>query len=249
MHSTIRNSLVTVTSFLIMVLIWKFLSMLIGADIILPAPEVTARDLLNILQALDFWPIVGATVFRGLVGFLLSCLAGIAVGLAAGFSSLVYWLLQPYLTVIRTTPVMSIILLALIWFRTEMVPVFVAFLIAFPIICGNVIEGIRNVDRQLLEMARLYRVKGWRIVLELYLPSILPFIVAGASTAMAITWKVIVAAEILSQPPLGIGTQMQDARIYLNTARIFAWTAVIIGVSFLFESLMRAAENRLKAWR
>jgi len=105
------------------------------------------------------------------------------------------------------------------------------------------------VDRQLLEMARLYRVKGWRIVLELYLPSILPFIVAGASTAMAITWKVIVAAEILSQPPLGIGTQMQDARIYLNTARIFAWTAVIIGVSFVFESLMRAAENRLKAWR
>lgn len=249
MHSTTRNSLITLASVVFLLVIWKLIAVVIGADIIMPAPETTIKDFLNIMKGPEFWPSVGATVLRGLAGFFISCLLGLGVGIAAGFSSLVFWMVQPFLTVIRSTPVMAIILLSLIWFNTELVPVFVSCLMGFPIICGNIIQGIQNVDTQLLEMARVYRVKKWRIMLELYLPSILPFLMAGASTAMGIIWKVIIAAEILSQPVLGIGTQMQTAKIYLETARVLSWTMAIIGVSFFFETVMHMLDNKFRAWR
>lgn len=249
MHSITKNSLIALAAVLFLLLVWKLISVVIGADIILPAPETTFRVFVDIMKSPEFWPSVGATVFRGLAGFLISCLLGLGVGIAAGFSSLVFWMVQPFLTVIRSTPVMAIILLALIWFNTELVPVFVSCLMGFPIICGNIIQGIKNADIQLLEMAHVYRVRRWRIVLELYLPSILPFLMAGASTAMGIIWKVIIAAEILSQPVLGIGTQMQTAKIYLETARVLSWTMAIIGVSFCFETLMHMLDNKFRAWR
>lgn len=248
MTSTIKSSLVSLGSVLFLLLVWKILALVIGAEIILPAPETTIFDLVNAVQSTGFWHSVAATVYRGLVGFFVSCLAGIVAGFMAGFSPLIFWALQPFMTVIRTTPVMSFILLALIWFHTEMVPIFVAFLIAFPIIFDNVVQGIKNVDRQLVEMARLFQVKPWRILCELYIPSILPFLAAGTSSAMGLTWKVIIAAEILSQPAFGIGTQMQNARIYLETARILSWTVVIVTISFVFETVLAAIEHKLKAW-
>lgn len=249
MHSTTRNSLITLASVVFLLVIWKLIAVVIGADIIMPAPETTIRDFANIIKSPEFWPSVGATVLRGLAGFFISCILGLGVGIAAGLSSVVYWMVQPFLTIIRSTPVMAIILLALIWFNTELVPVFVSCLMGFPIICGNIIQGIKNVDIQLVQMAHIYQVKPWRIVLELYLPSLLPFFMGGASTAMGIIWKVIIAAEILSQPVLGIGTQMQTAKTYLETARVLSWTIAIIGVSFFFESLMHALDNKFRAWR
>jgi NitT/TauT family transport system permease protein len=143
---------------------------------------------------------------------------------------------------------MSIILLALIWFHTDMVPVFVSFLMAFPIICGNTIQGVRSIDRDLVEMSRIYGVSRREVLTGVYLPSIAPFLLAGASSAMGMTWKVIIAAEILSQPVWSIGTQMQMARIYLETGWVLAWTVVIILVSFVFESLLRLLEAKLAAW-
>lgn len=246
--STTKNRLYTIASILALLLVWKLLAVLWHQEIILPSPEVTLLKLWGVLASPDFWPSVGATVMRGLLGFLISCAAGIVLGFAAGFSAAIYWLLQPWVTVVRTTPVMSIVILAIIWFRSDIVPVFVTFLMIFPIIYGNVVAGIKNTDRQLLEMARIYRVKSSRIIFEVYLPSILPYLLAGATSAMGMTWKVIIAAEILSQPLYAVGTNLMIAKIDLETAQVMAWTVVMIVISFLFENILSAFEKRLKYW-
>jgi NitT/TauT family transport system permease protein len=94
----------------------------------------------------------------------------------------------------------------------------------------------------------MYRVKLRRIVFELYIPSILPYLLAGASNAMGITWKVIIAAEILSQPSFAIGTNLMIAKIELETAQVFAWTVVAIIISFIFEYLLDSLENKFRTW-
>jgi NitT/TauT family transport system permease protein len=247
--STIRNSLLVLSSAVVLVLLWKLLALAIGAEIILPAPEAVARDLIAAMQGAGFLAAVTGTVIRGLASFFVSCALGLIVGLLAGFSGTVYWLVQPLLTVVRSIPVMSVILLALIWFRADLVPVFVGFLMAFPIICGNVIAGIRSVDQELLEMAGIYRVPARRILFEVQLPSMVPFLSSGLSTAMGITWRVIIAAEVLSQPAAGLGTQMQMARIYLDTAHLFSLSAIILVIGFFFETLLRGIEGRFQGWR
>lgn len=246
--STTKNSLITALSILVMILVWSLLALTLDQELFLPSPAATVQELLRLVSSAYFWPAVFATVSRGLIGFLISLLLGVVIGLLAGFSKPVFWLLQPWVTVIRSTPVMSVIILVIIWFQSDVVPVVVTLLMLFPIIYGNVVAGIRNVDPDLLEMARMYKVKPWRMVRELYLPSILPYLLAGASIAMGIAWKVIIAAEILSQPSLAIGSRLMIAKIDFATAQVFAWTVVVIIISFILEYLLKAMENSLKTW-
>ncbi len=247
-NSTIKNSLLTTASILVLLLVWKLLALYWNQELIMPSPETTLVTMWQVIQSENFWPSVGLTLGRGLLGFVVSCLLGVVAGFAAGFSPAVFWLLQPWVTVVRTIPVMSVIILAIIWFRTDIVPVFVTFLMIFPIIYSNVLTGIKNVDANLLEMAHMYRVKAGRIITELYFPAVLPYLLAGASNAMGITWKVIIAAEILSQPRFAIGTSLMIAKIDLETARVFAWTAVAIGISFVLEYILDALENKFRKW-
>jgi len=247
-NSTIRNSLLSAASVLALLLVWKLLAVYWNQELIMPSPETTLVTMWQVIQADSFWQSVGYTMARGLLGFVISCVIGVVAGFAAGFSPPVMWLLQPWVTVIRTIPVMSVIILAIIWFRTDIVPIFVTFLMIFPIIYSNVLSGIKNVDKQLLEMAHMYRVKPRRIMTELYFPAILPYLMAGASNAMGITWKVIIAAEILSMPRFAIGTNLMVAKIDLETALVFAWTAIAIAISFALEYAINALEIRLKRW-
>ncbi len=247
-NSTIKNSLLTAASILVLLLVWKLLAIYWHQELIMPSPETTLVKMWQVIQSDNFWPAVLSTLERGLLGFIISCILGAAVGFIAGFSPPIYWLLQPWMTVIRTIPVMSVIILAIIWFQTDIVPIFVTFLMIFPIIYSNVIAGIKNIDKQLLEMAHVYRVKPRRIITELYFPAILPYLLAGASNAMGITWKVIIAAEILSQPHFAIGTNLMAAKIDLETAQVFAWTVVAIGISFILEYVLNCMENKFKTW-
>jgi len=247
-NSTIKNSLLTAASILALLLVWKLLALYWSQELIMPSPETTLVMIWQVIQSDNFWPSVGFTLGRGLLGFALSCLLGVAAGFAAGFSPPIYWLLQPWVTVIRTVPVMSVIILAIIWFRTDVVPIFVTFLMIFPIIYSNVLTGIKNIDQHLLEMAHMYRVRPGRIITELYFPAVLPYLLAGAANAMGITWKVIIAAEILSQPNFAIGTNLMIAKIDLETARVFAWTAVAIAISFGLEYALNMLESKFKKW-
>ena len=233
-----KSRAIFAASALILVLVWKLISLLIGADIILPSPESVFKALFLLLSEENFYNSVLSTLRRGVTGFFLSALTALIIGIAAGENRFVYSLLKPLLTVIKTVPVLSIVLLAIIWLNTENVPVFVCFLVVFPVISANVIEGIKDVDPRLLEMAKIYRVTKTRVIFQIYLPSLIPYLLAGLSTAAGVTWKAVIAAEVLSMPRSAIGTGMQFAQIQLNTADLFAWTIVAILISSLSETIL-----------
>ncbi len=231
-----------------LIAIWEAASLIVHEQIILPSPWVTALDLEKLFVSPSFWAAVGTTVLRGFAGFVISCGAGVIVGIAAGALSAIRSAVAPLLTVLKATPVMSVILLALIWFAAGWVPVFVAFLMVFPIVCGNIIEGIRNADRNLLAMCAVYRIPRRRIVSSLYLPSVFPYLIAAMSTSLGLTWKVVIAAEVLSQPLHAIGTGLALAKFRLDTADVFAWTVVAIVLSALSEGALGWAERKIP-WR
>jgi NitT/TauT family transport system permease protein len=237
---------IRILSLLSFLVLWKLGSEWMDSAIILPSPEDTLKETWGLLHASSFYRSLGATLVRGITGFLLSLACGLLVGVLAGKSYVLREFFRPFLTSIQSTPVLAIILLALIWFPTETVPVFVAFLMGFPIITTNVAEGILAVDHRLLEMSRVYRIDRWRRALYVVLPSILPYLVGGASSALGLSWRVVVASEVLSQPLLGIGTGMQEAKLRLETARVFAWTLAALVLSYSTESIFRWIVRRLK---
>lgn len=244
-----KNRIITIASVALLIGIWKLVSILYGSELILPPPESTLVATIKLFFSENFISIVGLTILRGITGFAISFLLGVGLGVLAGVNSAFNAFLKPILVTIRSTPVISLILLALIWFRVDMVPVFIAFLTMFPFICTNVIDGIRNVDPDLVEMANIYKVSHQRVIKEVYLPAIVPFIFSGASSAMGFGWRAIIIGEVLSQPKFGIGTIMQTAQTYLLVKEVIAWTIIAVIISYLFEIVLRKIEKNIVAWK
>ncbi|NLI60586.1 MAG: ABC transporter permease subunit [Clostridiales bacterium] len=215
--------------------IWEIASLLIKREVYLPSPVNTVKAFVRLSMTWKFWYSIALTFIRVVVGFAISCLAGVLLGIMCGLNKFLYELLNPLVIAIKSTPVMSIIIIALIWFQSGKVPIFVCFLMCFPIIWTNAVEGIKQVNKDLLEMAQVYRVKKSLVIRRIYIPSVTPYLVAGITTALGLGWKVTVAAEVLSNPRFSIGGNLYSAKVYLESSELFAWTSVVIILSFAFE--------------
>lgn len=244
-----KKHYISLASIAFMLAIWKLASVYFASDIILPPPEKTLIATLALFGESRFLAIIGATILRGILGFVLSLLLGVGLGVLAGTHAGFNTFMKPIIASLRSIPVISLILLALIWLSSDSVPVFIALLTMFPFIYTNVTDGIRSVDPDLVEMAEFYRVGKGRIIRELHIPAIMPFIISGASSAMGIGWRAIITGEVLSQPEYGIGTLMQSAQTFLNVDAVIAWTLVAVLISYIFEKVIRLIEGVLIHWK
>ena len=134
--------------------------------------------------------------------------------------------------------------LALILFSSRNLAVLISFLIVLPVLYTNLLSGIRAADPQLLEMARVFRVPALRGIRYVYLPQVLPYFRSACGSALGLCWKSGIAAEVIGMPDGSIGEQLQQAKIYLNTPDLFAWTLVIVLVSLIFEKVFLALLKR-----
>jgi NitT/TauT family transport system permease protein len=168
---------------------------------------------------------------------LIGILIGTVGGLITAFSSLARDIFSPILAVIKATPVASFIILALVWLSSRSLSFFIAFLMVFPPVYLNVLEGIGQADGKLLEMARVFRVPLWRQIRGIYVPAVLPYFRAAVSLGLGLCWKAGIAAEVIGLPTGSLGENLYNVKVYYMTADLFAWTAVIVVVSVVFEKL------------
>lgn len=226
--------------------LWALCYRAVGQDLLLASPLQVAGRLLRLAGTAAFWQTVFLSLLRTVLAYALGVAAAAALAAACSASKLLRDLLNPALAVIRATPVTSFIILALVWLRPGNVPVLTGFLMVLPIVYANLMEGIAGTDRELLEMGRMYHFGVRKTLLHIYIPSVLPAFVAACEASIGLCWKATVAAEVLGVPRGAIGTQLYNAKIYLETDSLLAWTAVVIAVSMALEKLFIAA---MRTWR
>lgn len=241
MKNSTKN-IIILSSVAVMLILWEVASLRIDSEQIMPRLAATLISTVRLFGEKDFVSIVFSTVFRGIIGFLIATAAGVVFGITAGIHEGFNAFTKPWVVVMRSTPVVAFVLLALIWF-SQSTAVFIAFLTMFPMIFTNVVEGIHNVDGRLLKMAELYKVKKIRVIKWVYVPAIAPFMVSGISSAVGIGWRAIIVGEVMSQPRYGIGNSMQLAQIQMNVDKLIAWTIIAVLLGFLFEKIIRLIEN------
>ena len=239
-----KDALTRALAVLAALAVWQLAAMSVGSRILLATPWQALGRLLALLPTAGLWRTVGCSLVRISGGFLLALALGVALALAAYRWRMVETLLRPYVVVIKSVPVASFIILALIWMGSARLPLFIAFLMVFPVIYSNTLQGLKSTDPQLLEMARLFRVPWARRLRYIHLPALEPYLLAGCSTALGMSWKAGVAAEVIGVVGGSIGERLYEAKIYLETADLLAWTVVIVAVSALFERLFLALLRR-----
>ena len=220
------------------VAVWQGASMAVASPLLLPSPVQVVARLAVLVPTADFWCTVFFSFLRIAGGFLLALAAAAVLAFAAGRLRVLEILLQPYVLAIKSVPVASFIILALIWLKISRLSLFISFLMVFPLLYTNILTGIKNADGQLLEMAQIFRVPWRRRLRMIYLPSVEPFLLAGSAAALGMSWKAGVAAEVIGVVGGSIGERLYEAKIYLMTADLLAWTVVIVALSAGFEWLV-----------
>ena len=224
--------------------VWWAAAKAVGEPLILPGPGDVGRALAELAAGADFWLTVGRTLLRVAGGFAAGTAAGALLALGTAFSPLLDGLLSPVIRLVRATPVASFIILALLWVAKPWVPVLIAAMMVSPVVWAASAAALAGTDPALLEMARVFRLGRIRTLLTVYLPSALPGFGAACLTAMGLAWKSGVAAEVLCQLRSSVGAELYYAKIYLETPRLFAWTAVVVVLSFLLEKAIASLFRR-----
>ena len=208
-------------------LVWQGAAMAVGLDLLLPSPWQVACRLWSVWREPGFFATVAFSLLRISGGF--------ALGLVLGVLELLLW---PYVTAIKSVPVASFIIICLIWMSTRQLAVFISFLMVFPVIYSNTLQGIKSADGALLEMARVYRVPFSRRLGYIYAPQVKPFLLSGCSVALGMSWKSGVAAEVIGVVGGSIGERLYEAKVYFQMTDLLAWTVVIVVCSVGFEKLV-----------
>lgn len=233
-----KDRKIRVWAVLVWLLVWQLVSMAVGKEILLVSPLRVVVRLSELCIRAEFYQAIAFSLARIAGGYLLAAVLGVLLAALASRCRRVQELLTPMMLAMRTIPVASFIILALIWFSSRNLAVLISFLMVLPILYTNVLDGIRAVDPQMLEMTRVFRVPPLRAVRYVLLPQVMPYFRTGCHVSLGLCWKAGIAAEVIGMPNGSIGEQLQQAKVYLDTPDLFAWTIVIVLVSVTFEKIV-----------
>ena len=248
-----RKTLIKVASVIVTaalwLTIWYVAAKRVGLDFILPSPQATLKKLLEIAVKDDFLKIVLGSMLRVIGGFALGVVCGTAAAFLAHFLLPLKVFFAPMVKVVRATPVASFILIAVLWMNAETVPIFIAFLMVFPIVYGNVVTGLAETDPLLRECADMYGFSPVKKLLLLYVPSASPYLGSACLTSMGLVWKSGIAAEVLCVTMKSVGYYIYTSKIYFETEALFAWTVTVIVLSVALEAVMKLVAKIIRKER
>lgn len=217
--------------------LWELLSLRLP-EVLFAGPARTARSLLALLVSPGCWRSLAGTLGQIAAGFLLAFAAGLVLGAVCWRLAWVQALLAPAVQVMKSVPVACFVIVALIWIPSSRIAVLLSAFVVFPLTYQSVFSGLSAVDRELLEMAKVFRMPFSRQLRYLYIPQLAPFVLSGCRVSVGMCWKAGIAGEIIGLPRFSVGEQLYMAKLYLNMGDLFAWTLLIIAVSMLTERVV-----------
>ncbi|MBQ9745393.1 MAG: ABC transporter permease subunit [Clostridia bacterium] len=225
--------------------IWYFISLYVNREILVPSPQKTLETFLALAATDKFRTAVARSLLRIVSGFLLA-LAGGCLGAVLSYRFRFFEeLFSPLLNLVRAIPVASFIILALVWIKTDTLPVFISFFMVLPIVWDSMLHAMRGVDTAALEAAAVDGAGKWGQIFFIIIPNLAPAFLSAAVTGLGFAWKSGVAAEVICRPPESLGNMLASAKNYLESAEVFAITATIIALSLVFEGLLKSL---YRAW-
>lgn len=222
---------------------------LAAAGLTLPTPPEVVSKAGDLIAAGTLGGDVLASVRRVLIGFALGTVVAVPVGFLMGWYSVLRNLIEPWIQFFRTIPPLAIIPLAIVVMGIDETPkVFVIFLAAFLACVISTFQGVVNVDRTLINAARVLGAGDGTIFARVVVPASTPFIFVGMRVGLGNSWATLVAAELVAAQE-GLGYRMQKAQLYYDLPTIFVGLISIGILGLLMDRILLLAERKLTGWQ
>lgn len=215
--------------------VWSVVSLIFNAPFILPTPWAVLGEFFTLFSKSEFYNAVLSTALRSLSGFLLSVALAFLLAVLSYIKPNIHTALSPVVTVFRAVPTMSVILLTFVWFAPVLRPIFIGFLIAFPLLYENFHSALDGVDKKLIQMSKVYGVGHKTMIKSLYIPLSRDGFLSAIKAGISLNLKVVISAEVMVNTVNSMGWHMSVAQQSVLTAELFAWTLSAVLLSFLFE--------------
>lgn len=225
--------------------VWQVLAMIVGNSLLLPGIFETAGALGILLGQISFYMDVAWTIFRCVLAIILSFALGLCFAWLSYRRGVVRKLMTLPVSFFKAVPVMAIVIYVILVVKADWVAVVACFLMCFPIVYTNILEGLDSVSKGLLEVAKVYELGKADAVRLVYIPSIMPYFNAAMKVVAGLSWKAVVAAEVLSVPEFSLGQGMISAKYYLETPTLFAYIIVIVVLSLMLEKGITFVTSKL----
>ena len=220
--------------------VWQIAAMIVNVEFLFPSPANVIVRMLSIWKEENFFLAIANSFVKIVFGFILGLVLGTVLAILAARFSLAEDLLWPFMITVKSVPVASFIVLALMWLTSKELSVFIAFLMVVPIIYTNILTGIKSTDKGLDKVAAVFKMSFPRKLLYIWIPRIKPFLLSACSLGIGLSWKAGIAAELIGVPAASLGEMLYHSKINFNTLDLFAWTVIIVILSIAFEKLFIA---------
>lgn len=237
----------SIIAFVFWIAVWQIVSMIVNNSIVVASPVDTIRALASLIFTSEFWIAILNSTAKIAVGFIAALIIGAALAFASAAVPFIKSLVEPLARVIKAAPVASFIIMALLWVRSQWLSSFISFLMVWPVVFVNILGGISSADSKLIEAAGVFRTPASKKIKNIYFPAVFPYFCTACNVGLGLGWKAGVAAEVIVLPRSTIGEQLYYSKLYLNTADLFAYTAIIIIISFIFEKLFNRLFSKLSS--
>lgn len=221
--------------------IWEMLALSIHSGLIMAGPVKTMSALAGMAVSAQFYECILFSVCRILTGFFIALLGAVLLAALSFRFSFIREFLHPFFLLVRSIPVASFIIIALLWMGSKNLAVFIAVLIALPVLYSQLLTGLQTVDQKYKELAEAFRFKCWTKICTIYVPAVRESFLAACRLAVGMSFKAGIAAEVIAGTGGSIGERLYLAKLYFSTGELFAWTAVIVILSFICEKLVEWA--------
>ncbi|NLK96047.1 MAG: ABC transporter permease subunit [Clostridiales bacterium] len=219
------------------IVLWQIASMIISKEILLVSPISALKKLAELAVTFEFWKVIFFSFTRIFIGFFLAVIISVIFAIFSSKYKLFRDLIYPPILVMQSVPVASFIILCLIWISTKNLSIFISFIMVFPIIYTNILQGIEETDVELLEMAKVFNISSIKKIRYIYLWQVIPYFKSSCNVSLGLAFKAGIAAEVIGIPKGSIGERLYESKIYLNTDELFAWTILIVILSIILKKL------------
>lgn len=238
-----------IISVFVLLIIWEAAAIKINNEIYIPRIEEVLKSILTIIQGQNFkWNLL-SSIYRTVISFMSAYILAVVLGVLSLMYPLFKSFFKPINSVGKTIPTMVLVVLALVWFDKDKAPFVVGFAIVFPILYEGVMSALNNVDKNIMEMCKIYNVSTKEKIKKIYYPAIKFYTTGIFVSTFSLAFKVVVAGEVHGQPKYGVGAAIQLEKMNFNITAIFAWIILIALMSIVLDKVNKIILKRSNRWK
>lgn len=223
-----------------LICVWAVTAAIYNKPLIMPSFGSVFVSFFALFGKARFYANIGMTFLRALACFALSVVFALPLALASAFSKTFANIFKPFISLLRSVPVIAVILIALIVFSSSVLPIAVGFLTVFPLMYSAFLNALTSEHmQQKLAMCNLYKVRKRDKARYLYLPELLPVSFTQGESLLPLAVKIVVSGEVLAYTRVGLGLAMQSAQLNVETDKLVAYAFVAVLLSVVAQLLVK----------